>query len=190
MAAYDIIIVLRIATVRSYKRTGSCVALDGPIYTIIIKHKCASMILIRRASFSTDATAVLEIWREYIVSPSVSPDYQGYEAELPTCPASMPPLWTAAASRGGKRHRGLHRLRNVTDAICEMKRLYVRPRASGSGLGLQLVNGLIGEARQAGYTEMRLDVLAEFEQAHEIIGEAASFLQSRLHSTLCWVHLS
>ena len=61
--------------------------------------------------------------------------------------------------------------RKVNDTVCEMKRLYVRPSARGEGLGRQLVEHLITEAKQAGYDEMRLDVLGEFARARQLYAD-------------------
>jgi putative acetyltransferase len=47
--------------------------------------------------------------------------------------------------------------REVQPAICELKRLYVRPRFRQSGLGKALVSCLIARARAAHYTQMRLE---------------------------------
>lgn len=62
-------------------------------------------------------------------------------------------------------------MRRVDDAICEMKRLYVRPTARGLGLGRALSERLIEEARSAGYLEMRLDVHGEFRHSRQIYAD-------------------
>lgn len=127
------------------------------------------MVTIRNASFPADATAVLGIWREFVASPSVSLDYQGNEAEFADLPGkyAQPYGRVILAERLGELN-GCIALRKVNDGICEMKRLYVRPRARGLGIGRLLATSLIDEARSIGYSEMRLDVLAEFERARAL----------------------
>jgi ribosomal protein S18 acetylase RimI-like enzyme len=125
---------------------------------------------IRNAQFPQDREAVLDIWREYVASPTVSLEFQGNEAEF----ADLPGKYAApdgrvllAVSPAGE-IVGCVAMRRVDPMICEMKRLYVRPSARGLGLGRRLVEQLIGEARRAGYQEMRLDVLGEFERAQQL----------------------
>jgi ribosomal protein S18 acetylase RimI-like enzyme len=51
------------------------------------------------------------------------------------------------------------------DGCCEMKRLYVSPRARGLGLGKALVDAVIAEATRIGHREMRLDTLPTMGEA-------------------------
>ena len=48
-------------------------------------------------------------------------------------------------------------LRKIGDGIYEMKRIYLRENSRGSGIGRELIEKLIEEARKIGYKKMRLD---------------------------------
>jgi GNAT superfamily N-acetyltransferase len=134
------------------------------------------MTIIRWANFPTDTDTVLDIWREYVASPSVSLDYQGNEAEFATLPGKYaPPSGCVLLADNDGEIDGCIAYRGVRAGICEMKRLYVRPLARGTQLGRNLVGQLISEARVAGYVEMRLDVLEEFTSARRLY-EAFGFV--------------
>jgi putative acetyltransferase len=124
---------------------------------------------LRQARFPADHAAVLEIFTEYVTSPSVSLDFQGYAEEFASLPGKYaPPEGRLLLAVERDRVLGCAALRKVDDRICEMKRLYVRPEARGMALGRSLAEAIVEEARAAGYAEMRLDVLPEFEAARQV----------------------
>lgn len=59
-------------------------------------------------------------------------------------------------------------VRNQGAAICEMKRLYVRPQYRGAGLGRRLVELAIKHAQQLGYSRMVLDTLPSMTEAQSL----------------------
>ena len=128
-----------------------------------------SMAIVRHAIFPDDIPSVLSIWREFIANSPVNLDYQGNDADFANLPGkyASPKGCVLLADRGGNID-GCVAFREITPDICEMKRLYVRPHARGSHLGHDLVERLIIEARIAGYSEMRLDVMEKSVSARKL----------------------
>ena len=56
-------------------------------------------------------------------------------------------------------------MRRLQHGICEMKRLYVRPGFWRHGLGRQLTEAIIRQARNIGYQKMRLDSIFSLTEA-------------------------
>lgn len=134
------------------------------------------MFTIRQAVFPTDLQDVISIFREYVSSPTVSLDFQEYEAEF----ADLPGKYAAPEGRlllvqEAGAVLGCAALRRVDESICEMKRVYVRPGARGRNLGRLLVEAILREARLAGYARICLDVLPEFTAAQQLY-EAMGFV--------------
>jgi len=127
------------------------------------------MVIIRQANFPDDTASVLSIWREFIANSPINLDYQGNGAEFVELPAkyAAPSGCVLLAERSGD-VLGCVAFRRVTNEICEMKRMYVRPYARGNDLGRDLVERLIAEARIAGYREMRLDVMEKSVSARRL----------------------
>jgi GNAT superfamily N-acetyltransferase len=63
---------------------------------------------------------------------------------------------------------GLGGLRPVSDATAEIKRVYVRPSGRGRGIGRAIVEKLLGEARELGFTRIRLESAAFMREAQNL----------------------
>lgn len=127
------------------------------------------MLEISNASFPSDRLAVIGIFREYVTSPTVDLGFQDYEQEFATLPgayASPDGCLLLAWHNGAV--VGCAALRRVDTLSAEMKRVYLRPAARGTGLGRRLVTAVLDEARRLGYQRVCLDVLPEFTSAQTL----------------------
>ena len=130
-------------------------------------------IALRGPESAAELEATRTIFREYAQSLAVDLCFQNFDAEL----ASLPGEYAAPGGRlllawvEGEL-AGCGALRACVDAdyanACEMKRLYVRPRFRGLGLGRALAEALLEQARGAGYSAILLDTLDDMESAREL----------------------
>lgn len=115
-----------------------------------------------------DIREAAALFREYAASLPVDLGFQGFDAELAGLPGRFaPPEGELLLALGDETAvLGCVALRPLEiPAVCEMKRLYVRPRARGLGAGRALVAAIIAAAEQRGYAEMRLDSLPTMTEA-------------------------
>ena len=104
----------------------------------------------------SDVEEVRVLFREYAASLPFALDFQDFDDELAGLPgAYAPPRGALLLARG----TGCVGLRPIAETTCEMKRLYVRPSARGTGLGRLLVEAIVTEARGLGYGHVRLDTV-------------------------------
>jgi putative acetyltransferase len=121
---------------------------------------------IAEASGAAQVDACRTLFLEYQEWLGESLEFQGFSAELAGLPGKYAPprgallLATVAGEAAGcvaLREQGAHE--------AEMKRLYVRARFRGTGLGRALAIAIIDRARGLGYRRMYLDTLPRLREA-------------------------
>jgi ribosomal protein S18 acetylase RimI-like enzyme len=89
-----------------------------------------------------------------------------FQEETDTLPgAYAPPKGALLIAERGGAAIGCVGLRPLTPGYGEMKRLYVRPAARGTGAGRKLVRAVLDVARRRGMDRVRLDTLPHMTEA-------------------------
>lgn len=120
----------------------------------------ADVIEIVQAKSEEEIRNARELFVEYARSVKEDLCFEGLEKEVRDLPGEYsPPGGRLLLARSGAKFAGCIALKGVTPAVCEMKRLYVRPEYRGRHFGRILTLCLMDEARGIGYDQMRLDTL-------------------------------
>jgi putative acetyltransferase len=120
--------------------------------------------------------AVRRLFREYADALGVDLCFQQFDEELAGLPGDYaPPRGALFLAQIDGEAAGCCALRPLDSAdypnAAEMKRLYVRDRFRGSGLGRELVEATLAAAREAGYSHVLLDTLDDMEAARALYEE-------------------
>src|SRR5256885_14840444 len=129
----------------------------------------AMTLRIAEARWPDDRATIEALFREYVASLAEDISFQNVDDELSMLPGKYArPGGVVLIARAGAASAGAIAYRMVEPGVCEMKRLYVRPAFRGSGLGRELANELIEDARLHGYRTMLLDTLASMQSARAL----------------------
>lgn len=134
-----------------------------------------SVVLITPAS-AEDWRETRDIFTEYARSLAVDLCFQGFDQELAQLPGDYaPPRGALLLAKVEGVVAGCCALRPLDTAdypnASEMKRLYVRKAFRGFGLGRQLAEAILDQARLAGYSCVLLDTLDDMEAARALYEE-------------------
>lgn len=117
---------------------------------------------IRPARSPRELDAARSLFAAYAASLPIDLGYQGFDCEVAELPGKYAPPRgeLLVAWDGFARAVGCVGLRPLGDSgACELKRLYVAPRARSSGLGRMLADAIVEIARADCYLRLVLDTL-------------------------------
>jgi ribosomal protein S18 acetylase RimI-like enzyme len=109
-----------------------------------------------------DFVVIRDLFLDYAAALGVDLSFQNFDDELKHLDKWYELI---LISRVDGEAAGCVAMRKLERHVCEMKRLFVRPRFRNHGLGRKLATELIAEARRRGYTHMRLDTLPSMKDA-------------------------
>lgn len=117
--------------------------------------------------------ATRAIFKEYAAQLAVDLCFQSFDEELANLPGEYDaPRGALLLALVDGAVAGCVALRPLDDVdypnACEMKRLYVRQAFRGMGLGRQLAEAIMDEARANGYDRVLLDTLDDMEAARAL----------------------
>jgi putative acetyltransferase len=123
-------------------------------------------VIVRLAELPGDIALVQELWREYWESFGLAMDFQGFGEEV----KGLPGVYGA---EGGALLLALYKeapagtiaLRRLDGTSGEVKRLYLRPKFRGHGMGRGLLEAVLERAIVIGYECLYADTLPSMTEA-------------------------
>lgn len=127
------------------------------------------MLKIFPAETDQDIESVRALFIEYAESLGFDLCFQNFDEELVDLPGDYaPPEGCLLLATYRDEVAGCVGLKKLSDGVCEMKRLYVRPDLRGLKIGRELAKAVIEQARSVGYARMRLDTVPSMGAARAL----------------------
>ena len=124
------------------------------------------MLRVNSATFVRELEQIRDLFIEYSNSLGFDLSFQNFQKELNELPGDYsPPSGRLFLGFHDSDPAGCVALRRISEEICEMKRLFVRPQYRGLGLGRALAMKVIEDACEMGYRRMRLDTVPTMQTA-------------------------
>lgn len=124
---------------------------------------------IREVRVGKQAAVARGLFEEYASGLGIDLGFQGFEAELGRLGEMYgPPHGCLLLGLVHGHAQGCVAVRRLAGGDCEMKRLYVRAAARGTGLGRRLAQAAVDAGRALGYDRIVLDTLVSMTAARAL----------------------
>ena len=124
------------------------------------------MLVIKQALTGKLIKQARKLLIEYVNYLGIDLSFQNFKEELKTFPGDYnPPEGCILLAYCKDKLAGCVSVRKFQDDICEMKRLYIRPKYRRKNVGRDLSNAIIHKSKEIGYKYMRLDTLPFMKEA-------------------------
>ena len=116
------------------------------------------MLEIIHAKTSKEVQTAKMLFEEYADWLGVDLSFQNFQEELESMPGKYAGSdGSLVTAKYDGDIAGCVAVRKLEEGVCEMKRLFVRDRFRGKGIGKALAERIVADARKIGYKKMRLD---------------------------------
>ena len=134
------------------------------------------VVQINFAQSQSDFDNARRLFIEYAETLGFSLCFQGFDEELENLPGKYAtPDGCILLAWDELVCAGCVGLRPLSETVCEMKRLYVKPDYRGTGLGRLLAEKILRFAKEKNYSKIMLDTLSSMESAQALYRSLAFF---------------
>ncbi len=124
------------------------------------------MLVFKQALTEKQIKRTQKLFIEYANYLGIDLNFQNFKEELKTLPGHYsPPEGCILLAYYEDKLVGCVAVRKFQDDVCEMKRLYIRPKYRRKNIGKGLSTAIIHKAKEIGYKYMRLDTLPFMKEA-------------------------
>ncbi|MEL6942719.1 MAG: GNAT family N-acetyltransferase [Bacteroidota bacterium] len=130
------------------------------------------MLRITEVSTPSQIEQIRVIFQEYAESRGFDDALKGFDEELANLLGKYAaPKGALLLAKWEGKIAGCVALQCLSPTICEMKRMYVKPKFRGNGIGRALVAHLLEMAKERSYKIMRLDTHSSMLAAHQLYAQ-------------------
>lgn len=134
--------------------------------------KPIEMLQITEASTPSQIQQARLIFQEYAEARNFDAALKNFKQELTALPGKYAsPKGVLLLAKWENETVGCVAFQSLSDNICEMKRMYVKPEYRGKGIGKALVARLLEVAKTRSYEIMRLDTHPTMQVAHQLYAQ-------------------